>query len=391
MGDDLNDTREPGAARIPNLGRRVAARSAGLTGRRSASLVSGVTARRTVRTAAQIVPLTVARRPPRPVGTGPASPAPGAYPLAVSEELLSAPESSPDSEFSAFAYRWMFGDGQVEGVPFSDGAGLALLARSSAEAETGSESGRQPSAANDDNDLHGDGGTVSASGDEAPPGRALSERIPRGRVDEVPSYRLSRTPPSATPDDEPAADGSAIRPSVERVTTRGPIEEFGPAAYRGPRSAPVDEPLDAPVANVPDGEYSAATEVASTSSSRRERQALRVRSVAQDGDPRPERAAIVTHRRPEPPITFVDPPKPSTPPPAAPKAAAGGSSPKRAGGSGAASQKRAPAGSAAPRPSSKKAPTSATRAPTKGGGSKASSAPRPRGSNNKHPRGKGSS
>lgn len=156
------------------LGRRVVARH-----RREHTpddLAGGVSDRRRPKRMSNITRLARARRPAGAAVVGPAA---------------AGVEAERPEGVSDFGFRWMFGDGVAEGVPFAGGAALRALADNPAGDQSGS-------------------GTIPRP--PAPP--------PRGRVDEVPQYRLSRTPPPA--DRIPPFEGSS------------PVEEYpdGPALPR---------------------------------------------------------------------------------------------------------------------------------------------------------------
>ena len=162
MGD-VGHPRPPG--RVGVLGRRVVARHPGA--RRNEELAHAVTARRVSKRYADIAPLAHARRPERPAI------------VAVPE-----PEQRPDG-VSDFGFRWMFGDGVAEGVPFGGGAALAQIAESS---------------------------DTQAEGDAPAPAALPPAGLPRGRI-------LEESPTS-----------QPVEPA--RRPTRPPVEHLGPAAPR---------------------------------------------------------------------------------------------------------------------------------------------------------------
>ncbi len=322
MDERVTDLTEPVAARVPNLGRRIASRSAGLTVRRSETLAGAVAGRRTSRTVADIVPLTIARRPPRPMIAAAAAPQQTAVAMAPSAP---APERS-DTEFSDFAYRWMFGDGEVQGIPFADGAGLAVLAAREGPAD---EDTASPDEVESSPALAPDLASDTSAERAALPG------IPRGRVQEISQYRLSRTPPPVA-STEPLRHVDASASSATSVATVSrAIEEFGPAAYRGPSPvAPASAFSDTDVAPTP---YDRSAEVgspavASVSEAPREpRERVPMQALAGNADVPITRIPLRPHRRrSEIPLTYVavEPEAPARPAP--PPAAKSGAAPRSA-------------------------------------------------------------
>jgi hypothetical protein len=129
------------------------------------------------------------------------------------------PESGHAAGLSEFAARWLFGDGPPDGIPFSDAAAQAALA--SISSETG-----LPSFLEDE---------------EASPGEDVNRasrllRVTRGRVDEISSYRLSRTPLQI-----PGEPSQARLPQNREADFSSGIAETGSVAAVPARRAPAPE------------------------------------------------------------------------------------------------------------------------------------------------------
>jgi hypothetical protein len=129
------------------------------------------------------------------------------------------PESGHAPGLSEFAARWLFGDGPPDGIPFSDAAAQAALA--SISSETG-----LPSFLEDEE------APLGEDVDRAPRLR----RVTRGRVDEISSYRLSRTPLQI-----PGEPSQARLPQNREADFSSGIAETGSVAAAPARRAPAPE------------------------------------------------------------------------------------------------------------------------------------------------------
>lgn len=192
---------------------------------------------------------------------------------------VDSPPAPRPQDMSEFAAQWLFGDDPPEGIPFGDGAAL--------EAATEVE------------DPPGAAGTYerSATSQAAPPPAAAR---PRGRIEEGPRLRLSRTPAARRAAGQPLRPGfeNAVEPQewAYRAAGGGTGEGSTGAEEVGTGTAPKKPRTAEPIAPV---EYRADSGVAehstpSSTSSRVEPQPGGVRrQLSAQPEPRMQPEAVV--------------------------------------------------------------------------------------------------
>jgi hypothetical protein len=200
---------------------------------------------------------------------------------------MSAADSAVARGLSEFAARWLFGDGPPEGIPFSDAAAQAALARMSHEAAL-------PSFLQKSDDTE-----VATDGDEG-------ERqfpIARGRVEEVSSYRLSRTPARARREPSQARRAPGPQAGVD-----GGLDESPPSTEppdRGPASP--EAPGDRAGGQAPVPPSRLVVRRGSASEATPERPSLRVRRVSRTPPAPPaQEPDVASPRRPSRGLRVLD-------------------------------------------------------------------------------------